>query len=470
MASDGFLIDTPWTAQQSWAMRRKQALAHVAFSLSFATVAGAVVINVPSDFGTVQAGLDAAAAGDVVEVCEAGGPYSEKITFPASGSAGAGYITLRACSGDRPVLDGTGVNGANMVTIADRSYVRIEGFEIRNNLGVNDGSGIRVTGSGSHIEILDNEIHEIRGQDAMGITVYGTDPTPISNLLIDGNEIYDCDPYRSEALVLNANVTDFAVTNNTVRDVNNIGIDFIGGETDINPDSSLVARNGVCSGNTVIRAKEQGGGYAGGIYVDGGRDIVIESNIITESDLGIEIGAENSGTTTSNIVVRDNFVYANDKVGIVFGGFSAGVGRVRDSVFTNNTTYMNDTLQEGFGELWIQYAENNKISNNIFFGTGSVPITYSENGNVNNTVDYNLWFSPSGSGTEFVWSNTSYNGFAAFQAGASTGRQRPFHRPAAGRCGQWRPSPCGNLARRSIAAIPRLSPAAASSTSTAGRG
>jgi len=387
--------------------------------LAAASTARAVVINVPADQATVQAGLDAAQPGDVVEVCQAGGPYFEKIVFPASGSAGGGFISLEPCAGDKPVLDGTGVAGANMVLITSRSYVRVRGFEIRNNFGVNDGSGIRVIGAGSHIEIFDNEIHDIRGQDAMGITVYGTEPTAISELTIDGNEIHDCDPFRSEAVVLNANVTNFAVTNNVVRDVNNIGIDFIGGETDINPDPSLVARNGVCRGNTVIRANEQGGGFAGGIYVDGGRDVIVERNVVTGSDLGIEIGAENAGIVTSNVVVRNNFVYANDKVGIVFGGFSAGVGRVRDSFFTNNTTFANDTLQEGFGELWIQYAENNSVRNNIFFGTGAVPLTYSGNGNVGNSLDYNLWYSATAGAPEFVWRNTSYSGFAAFQLGSA---------------------------------------------------
>src|SRR6185369_5336514 len=101
-----------------------------------------------------------------------------------------------------------------MVLIDSRSYVKLVGFEIRNNLGVNDGSGVRILGSGSHIEIRDNEIHDIRGDDAMGITVYGTAATPIDNLIIDGNEIHDCEPFRSEALTLNGNITNFEVTNN----------------------------------------------------------------------------------------------------------------------------------------------------------------------------------------------------------------------------------------------------------------
>ena len=176
----------------------------------------AATITVPDDAASIQAGLNLAQAGDTVQVRQGGAPYAEKVTFPGSGDAVNGFITLRAVSGDSPVIDGTGVPGENLVLIENRSYVKVIGFELRNNLGVNDGSGVRVLGAGSHIEIRDNRIHDIRGHDAMGITVYGTAATPISDLVIDGNEIYECDPYRSEALTLNGNVTDFAVTNNPV--------------------------------------------------------------------------------------------------------------------------------------------------------------------------------------------------------------------------------------------------------------
>ncbi len=404
-------------------------LAGLVLLLGGATPAGASLLIVPDDQATIQAALDAALAGDTIEVRQQ--VYHEKIAFPRSGNAVDGYITLKAFPGDEPVLDGTGVSGSNMVLIEDRSYVKLIGFEIRNDLGVNDGSGVRFLGSGSNIEIRDNEIHDIRGQHAMGITVYGTGATPISNLIIDGNEIHDCEPFRSEALTLNGNVTDFQVTNNVVRDVNNIGIDFIGGESDIQPDSSKVARNGVCRGNTVLRAREQGGGYAGGIYVDGGRDIVIENNTVSGCDLGIEIGAENSGIVASGVIVRDNLVFANEKAGIVFGGYKSSVGRTKSCQFLNNTCYENDTLGEGLGELWIQYAEDNQIRNNVFYSTSQNVLLYSEAGNVNNTLDYNLWYTEAGAGSaEFVWQGTSYGSFAAYRAATGQDASSLFADPA----------------------------------------
>jgi Right handed beta helix region len=396
--------------------------------------AGATVYTVAAsggDFTTIQAALNAAVAGDTIQVRAQATPYFEKLVFPASGDAGNGPITLEAYPGEQPIVDGTGVPGANLILIDDRSWITVRGLVLRNDLGVSDGSGIRVLGTGSHIELRDNEIHDVRGSDAMGITVYGTAASPISDLVVDGNVIHDCEPARSEALTVNGNVTDFAITNNVVRDVNNIGIDMIGGETDIQPNPTLVARNGVVRGNTVIRANSvYGGGYAGGIYVDGGRDIVIERNVVTGSDLGIEIGAENAGIVTSGVIVRDNVVYANEKVGIVFGGYAASAGRVKSCAFLNNSLYGNDTLGEGLGELWIQYAEDNVVRNNVLFSTAQNVLVYSESGNVDNALDYNLFFTAAGAGAaELTWQNVFYQGFAAYQAGTGQDAHSLFADP-----------------------------------------
>ena len=382
------------------------------------------------DFSVIQDALNTASAGDTILVRDKPGGYNEKIHFPKSGNEIAGPIVLRSFPGHRPIIDGTGIPGQCMVSIRNKSRVSISGFDIRNNKGISDGSGIRISGSGSHIELRDNRIREMRGNNAMGITVYGTSTSAsISHLIIDGNEIYDCDPAPSEALVLNGNVEIFEVTGNFVHDVDNIGIDFIGGEISINP--SYVTRNGVCRGNRVYRANSSyGGGWGAGIYVDGGRDIIIEGNEVAGCDLGIEIGAENSGFDATGIVVRSNLVRHNDKVGIVFGGYAQSAGRTRLCEFVNNTCFENDTGGEYLGELWIQWASDNIVRNNIFFTTDQNVAMYSESGNVDNTLDYNTWFSPGGSGgTEWVWRSKSYNSFAAFRFGTGQEPNGQFEDP-----------------------------------------
>ncbi len=346
------------------------------------------------------------------------GEYHEALAIAASGSREGGSITLRGEPG--AVISGAGIKTQNLVLIENRSYIRFSGFELRGLAGVHDGSGIRVTGHGSHIELRGNRIHDIRGKDAMGITIYGTDPArPLENVVVDGNEIFDCDPAKSEALTLNGNVTGFRVTNNQVHDVNNIGIDLIGGERDICPDRDKVVRDGVCEGNKAWRCRSSyGDGYAAGIYVDGGRNIVVENNTVTECDLGLEVGAENKAAVARGIVVRHNLLFHNDKAGLVFGGFEKSAGRVEGCRFLDNICCDNNRhSSDQNGELWIQHASDNEVSGNTFItGLDTPLVQVDEGGTKGNTFHHNRYHGKEGEADAlFLWLDQDVNGFAAWQ-------------------------------------------------------
>ena len=381
---------------------------------------------------TIQKACDTLTPGSTVYV--KAGQYSEKITVNVSGTSSGGDITIRNYESDLVVIDGTGVSGDNIIYIEDKDYIKIIGFEICNNIGVSDGSGIRIEGSGEHIELKNNKIYEIRGSDAMGITVYGTNASKsISYLIIDGNEIYNCDPAHSEALTLNGNVEQFEVTNNIIHDVNNIGIDFIGGEKTCPDNSKDATRSGVCRGNKVYKANSgYGGGYAAGIYVDGGNTIVIERNTVYDCDMGIEIGCEIKGEIAYDIVVRNNFVFNNGKRGIVFGGYDyPNTGKVQNCKFYNNTCFNNDTQSTGDGELRIEYAENCDIRNNIFYSSSQSILMTKAVWNSNNIVlDYNLWFAEAGSDNITIdWEGTEYSSFAAYLNGTGEDAHSLFNNP-----------------------------------------
>ena len=97
------------------------------------------------------------------------GTYTESVTIGMSGSAAAGPVTFQNYPGEKAILDGTGLkpptdqNG--LFNIIGRSYVTIAGFEIRNYVTSSSSAvpaGIWVTGSGSHIKILNNIVHDIK--------------------------------------------------------------------------------------------------------------------------------------------------------------------------------------------------------------------------------------------------------------------------------------------------------------------
>src|SRR4026208_1997742 len=385
----------------------------------------------------IQYAMDRVVAGSTVHVMN--GVYNETVTFRSSGSAGGGYITLQNFSTDTPVIDGTGlsiVNETGLVVIENRAYIKLIGFEIRNlQAGGNTSvfpAGIWVRGNGDHLEIRNNKVHNVENScshcGAHGIAVYGRDPNAsIHDLIIDGNEVYDLQTGWSESMVLNGNVEQFTVSNNAVHDNDNIGIDFIGFEGE-NPNPAVDrARNGTVSGNQVYNINSYGNpAYgtersAGGIYVDGGTNIIVERNIVHHSNLGVELASEHGGTATSYITLRNNFFYNNTQAGIAIGGYDKRRGSTENCVIVNNTLYNNFTQGDWGAELYIQFdTRNNLIKNNIIFANSSRRFIESWSAVMTaNVVDRNLYFaSGGGSNGTWIWKGVTYTTFAAYQSGS----------------------------------------------------
>ena len=419
-------------------------------ALCLPVAASAATISVPTDHLTIQAAVNAATPGDTIEVST--GVYNERVSFPASGSAG-NPIVLRAGAGQSPVIDGTGISVGGLdglVYIEDQSYLQVIGFEIRNYFGSGSSdfpAGIWVRGELRNIELRDNVVHDIENAGcgncgAHGIAVYGTSGgSPISNVVIDGNTVRDCILGWSEAVVLNGNVENFTVSNNVVHDNNNIGIDMIGFEGACVgcPDALDRARDGIVVGNHVYNIDSQGNPAYGsersadGIYVDGGTRIIIERNTVHDTNIGIEIASEHSGKQTSEIIVRSNVVYSNHVTGLAMGGYNSQRGSTEDCTIVNNTFYDNDTDETGSGEVLIQFdTRNNVIKNNIFYaGDANVFLTNYYTQNSGNVIDSNLYFSAGGAASSgWAWKDESYSGFSAWKSGSGNDANSIFIDPA----------------------------------------
>lgn len=415
--------------------------------------------GITAPFRSIQHALNVAAhPGDTIDV--RAGTYHEMLTLPHSGSAAGGSITLQAYPGEHVLLSGSGAAsddvgfGNDMIQIINQSYLKVNGFEIANDSGApvqDDAFAVRVQGSGSNILISNNVIHDITGKvlshtgsDNTGyagaaIHVYGSSLTaPYANVSIVGNTIYRCQPGDSETetLTVNGNVSGFTIAHNTIHDCNNIGIDMIGGEAAVfnKPDGAQnlpVARNGMCSNNVVYNIHANyAGGYAAGIYIDGGQNITVSANRSYQNDMGLEVGAENHGYVASGNIVENNLLYRNTQAGLVFGGYQASVGRVQNCRFVNNTVYQNDTANTGSGQLLIQFSSNNIVTNNIFFAAANdVLIGSAGGGNASNLLDFNLYFAPSATNAEFDWNSQSYSGFSAYHAATHQDAHSHFGNP-----------------------------------------
>jgi hypothetical protein len=426
--------------------------------------------TIGSPWLTIQHAANSVSAGATVYVF--GGVYGEAVNFPASGTASA-PIAFKSYPGQTAVIDGTDVacctsNPASsgnatqgLVTIVDQSYVIVSGFEIRNfttNKAADTPAGIWITGSGTGVQLLNNRVHNIttsseKNGNAFGIAVYGTSKTPITGLVIGGNEVYSLKTGESESVNVDGNVTKFAITNNLVHDNDNIAIAAIGYEG-VGPVGYDEAMYGEISGNTVynisgITNAGEGKSYdADGVYCDGCAYVTVENNLIHNVDYGIEVASEHKicqstgteysssgtigkGTSPCNgryVTVRNNVVYDSNACGISIGGYSNGVGGSANVVIVNNTLYNNNTKNQA-GEFQIQFhsgeAQGNIFENNIVYaGTQNVWI----NSFVKPTAAYpapaatlnwNLYYSAAGyvKGTSIVWGGVSnYKSFSAYQS------------------------------------------------------
>jgi len=352
-----------------------------------------IVAPFGGDFASVAAGVSAAQAGDTVTV--RAGIYNEAVSFGRSGSAAVGFITLRGEPG--AILDGTGRSGQG-ITINSRNYIRVMSMTVR-SFRAGTPMGINVEGSSSFVELRNNLIHTIESPNgnAHGIAFYGSAATPMTNIVVEGNEIRNCRLGQSEALVLNGNVDGFRVARNIVHDNDNIGIDFIGFEG-TGPAGQDQARNGICVDNVVYNNSSAtnptygGERSAGGIYVDGGRDIVIERNTIDNCDIGVEVASEHGGQATSNITVRNNVISRGYLGNVLMGGYAANRGDARDVVVVHNTTYRGAN-----GEIELQHnCDRIIIKNNILYAKSGQPYISSSGGNNTNVmVESNIYFGAS---------------------------------------------------------------------------
>jgi hypothetical protein len=410
---------------------------------------------------TLQRAANTAQPGDVVYV--RGGKYAERVKFNVSGTAEA-PIVFANYEGETPVFDLTGVTptaaSQAIFHLAGRSYLTIRGFELCNLRTTSTAvvpMGIHVEGGGRGVRLERNRIHHIEHNyavkrkftaNAHGIAVYGNAATPIEELTIDGNEVSFLRLGASEAVVINGNVSGFAVTNNLVHDCNNIGIDLIGYEG-TSPVAALDrARNGRVAGNIVWRIDSTtnpayggsfttGGGEraAAGIYVDGGTQIVIERNHVHASNYGIELASEHGHGRTDFVTIRNNLIRHNQMAGVILGGYDHKRGATENCVIANNTIYQNDTSTGYAGQVNFQfYVRNNTFVNNVVWAakkTRELLVHYPDASGATavqkefgagNVFSHNQYFAVGGTPANLVFevytrgAHRAFTGLAAWQA------------------------------------------------------
>lgn len=145
----------------------------IVFLALLCSSARTATLLVPSQYATIQAAANAAAAGDTVRV--SAGTYNEQPTLSTSGNSGA-WINYVGSAG--AICRGFTVSG---------SYNRIIGFEIA-HVDNSFSGAVVLSGTQSNVEILNNYIHNTRGAGSgEGAAILGATSSYIT---IRGNTLY----------------------------------------------------------------------------------------------------------------------------------------------------------------------------------------------------------------------------------------------------------------------------------------
>ena len=392
-------------------------------------------LSLATAYKTIQKAASTAQAGSTIFI--KAGTYNENLIINTSGTV-ANPIIFRNYNSDLVYIDGTGTSTANntaMLQINGASHLEFRNLTIQNLL-CQDANGILVftdpTIGTTNLKFINITIHDIKwtqlsttvpttNDNAHPFLVYGsgnTQTSAITNILVDGCNIYNNITGFSENLTHSGNVDGFVVQNNLVHDNNNIGIECEGNYGTSATPTLDHARNGLVKNNKCYNNNSPYS-TAAGIYVDGGWDIVVEQNECYNNSYGLEVGCEENGTT-KNILVKNNIFYNNRESGVYLGGYDiATTGQVLNTTIRNNSFFQNNSLNTSVGEIEISKASNCKIENNIFY-VNSTKVLYNLNSvspQTNITFDYNTYFTPNNSPNDIIiyYLATGYNTFNSYK-------------------------------------------------------
>ncbi len=302
-------------------------------------------------------------------------PLTDGIFIGSNRGSNNQWFTIKNYPGESPVLDGSSITRkfSALVSISGAKYIRIEGLRMTKmtcdaalvdslpSIGIKDTRfGIIVSGQSSNIIIRKNRIYDMAwtrnaasqkvptpSDNLNPLVILGTTDTSIRNVIIDSNYIYNNVPGYSEAVTVNGNVDSFAVNNNFVYDNANIGIVAAGNYQWIVDDASFTvtapnnfSKNGFIRNNEVYRNISPIA-VSAGIYLDGSRNVLVQSNESYFNGVGISIGNEQPNSVSGYHTVNFNVVRENLSAGLYYGS-------TNPSSWVEHCNVKNNTIKDNY--------------------------------------------------------------------------------------------------------------------------
>ena len=311
---------------------------------------------------SIEAAIKTAVAGDTILVH--GGVYDERIDVEYLKGTANNWITISNYPGEKPVLYAS--ETGKVFNIEHSAYVKLNGFVIKEPKGV----GIRVFHS-HHVIVSNNEVYGEGkrgnpGGGAHAIVADGRKGKESHDILITGNYLhhnltrFDVNGNKTddETLTVKGAVSYATVENNRVVDNQFIGIDIIGPEY----GNWGHSHHNVIRNNYVAR---NGGKYGDAVYVDGGKNHIVEYNTVEENrGSGISISQEHEGKVQRGIIVRYNKVGNQQENQVYIGDTSGTQSDIKHILFENN--YLFSTKAADNAHVGIGAGDNVQMNGNYF--------------------------------------------------------------------------------------------------------
>lgn len=304
-------------------------------------ISAQTVINVPTDFSTIQSAIDASQNGDTILV--ASGTYKETLKIIDKS------LTLKGNNRDGTIIDGE--NDKELPTIlVEGGSADISGFTVKNGV-----DGIRV--ENSLLSIVSDNI--ITNNFNSGINLINS-PAEITNNVISNNQFLGEGTFADGIRLAGS---DFLVEGNNISKNANEGIAILD-DSDGLIKKNTISNNesvGLLINNSKIEVVENiiKENLFIGILVGFSSGLIIDNNINNNSSMGITL------IDSFELEIKGNFIEGNSKSSNFIGGIAA-LNTISTEITDNN---INDNIKGILLEQTVDVnISNNNITNNSFSG------------------------------------------------------------------------------------------------------
>ena len=368
------------------------------FTFTFFTITFgfSATINVPADYATIQAGINAASDGDTVLV--AAGTYVENINYNGKNIAVIGEDR------ETTIIDGN-QNGSVVTINGDSLEIILSDFTISNGNGASAG-GIIISSNNHNIYLsnllVDNNISDCDyycSGNGGGISIYGYNGVSLLEQLVVSNNVsrgemgyvgFGGGIYIGDQV--NTSIKEVSIINNSQTSYGDSGGGGLYvGESRINMEDCIIMNN-----YSYDESSDNGNG--GGIYMFNSHDVIM-NNVIIENNYSNRNGGgvacmnsswQNDAPFDSismiNVTIKDNF--AENGAGLYVAG-----GRViflLDSVTIDNNFAESAGGGLSFKGSFSNYPEHRPIviGNEVLISNNIATFRYGGGINMDNSAFY----------------------------------------------------------------------------------